>query len=111
MEPAGSKSGAIHAAAVETATSTGVVQPSEKKLHGAASDGHGEKKQPEPKPKQPRPRTDDKWKIFSGTANDALAKEVCEKLGLPMGQAYITRFSDGETYVQILETSAAPTSS
>ncbi len=50
-----------------------------------------------------RTRGEDKWKIFSGTANDALAKEVCEKLGLPLGQTRIDKFSDGETYVQILE--------
>ena len=40
----------------------------------------------EPKPKPVRQRRDDKWKVFSGTANDALAKEVCEKLGMPLGQ-------------------------
>jgi ribose-phosphate pyrophosphokinase len=102
MEPSGAKSGAMQAAAVETATSTPVVQHSEKKHHGAG-DGHGDKKQHEPKPKQLRPRDGDKWKVFSGTANDALAKEVCEKLGLPLGQVDIKRFSDGETYVQILE--------
>src|SRR5499427_4219893 len=90
MEAAGAKSGAVQMAAAASETATAVAQS-------------GDKKQPEPKPKQPRQRTDDKWKIFSGTANDALAKEVCEKLGLPMGQAHITRFSDGETYVQILE--------
>jgi ribose-phosphate pyrophosphokinase len=48
-------------------------------------------------------RHDEKWKIFSGTANDALAKKICEFLGLPLGQACITKFSDGETYVQIEE--------
>ena len=50
-----------------------------------------------------RSRQDDRWKIFSGTANDALASEICDFLGLPLGQACITRFSDGETYVQIEE--------
>ena len=49
------------------------------------------------------PRHDDKWKIFSGTANDGLAREICEYLGLPLGQAHIDKFSDGETYVQIME--------
>ncbi len=49
-----------------------------------------------------RARQDDKWKIFSGTANDALAKDICDFLGLPLGQACISKFSDGETYVQIL---------
>ena len=50
-----------------------------------------------------RARQDDKWKIFSGTANDALAKEICDFLGLPLGQTCISKFSDGEIYVQILE--------
>jgi len=50
-----------------------------------------------------RARQDDKWKIFSGTANDALAKDICTFLDLPIGKANITKFSDGETYVQIEE--------
>jgi len=92
---------------MEAATKTGIVSPAvseaatsviatEKKLSGPAPDAKGEKK-------PVRARHDDKWKIFSGTANDALAKEVCEYLGLPLGQANIAKFSDGETYVQIME--------
>src|SRR5499425_1284373 len=50
-----------------------------------------------------RPRVDEKFKIFSGTANEALADEVCAFLGLTRGQAMITRFRDGECYVQIQE--------
>src|SRR5579871_4051890 len=50
-----------------------------------------------------RARTDDKFKIFSGTANEALADEVCHFLGLTRGQAMITRFRDGECYLQIQE--------
>src|SRR5246500_4498697 len=50
-----------------------------------------------------RPRVDDKFKIFCGTANEALADEVCAFLGLTRGQAMITRFRDGECYVQIQE--------
>src|SRR5215469_762339 len=92
MEAAGTKSGAVQAVAAATETVTAPTQSSEKK-HTST----------EPKPKQVRHRTEEKWKVFSGTANDALAKEVCEKLGLPLGQTYITRFSDGETYVQIEE--------
>ncbi len=53
--------------------------------------------------KPQRARTDDKLKIFCGTANPALAEEVCQFLGIPRGQSSITRFSDGEHYVQILE--------
>jgi ribose-phosphate pyrophosphokinase len=50
-----------------------------------------------------RPRTDDKFKIFSGTANEPLADEVCNFLGMQRGQAQVTRFADGECYVQIQE--------
>jgi ribose-phosphate pyrophosphokinase len=93
MEAAGIKTGTVQTAAAATDTAPAVALHAEKK-HQAA---------PEAKPKPVRPRGDDKWKVFSGTANDALAKEVCEKLGLPLGQTHITRFSDGETYVQIME--------
>jgi len=56
-----------------------------------------------PERKPVRVRVDDKFKIFSGSANEALADEVCAFLGLTRGQAVITRFSDGEAYVQIQE--------
>jgi ribose-phosphate pyrophosphokinase len=50
-----------------------------------------------------RPRVDEKFKIFSGTANEQLADEVCNFLGMPRGQAQVIRFKDGECYVQIQE--------
>jgi ribose-phosphate pyrophosphokinase len=53
--------------------------------------------------KPQRSRADDKFKIFSGTANEALADEVCTFLGMTRGQALVTRFSDGEAYAQIQE--------
>jgi len=53
--------------------------------------------------RKPRPRTDEKFKIFSGTANESLADEVCHFLGMQRGQAQVTRFADGEAYVQIQE--------
>src|ERR1035441_2941107 len=86
MEAAGVKPGMVSAAAASE-TATAVAQQSDKKQQTAA----------DAKAKQMRTRNEDKWKIFSGTANDALAKEVCEKLGLPLGQTKITKFSDGET--------------
>ena len=46
---------------------------------------------------------DDKFKIFSGTANPKLADDVCAFLGLARNQALVTRFKDGEAYVQIQE--------
>src|SRR5580693_7497204 len=59
---------------------------------------------PEEKPeRKPRARVDEKFKIFSGTANELLADEVCHFLGMPRGQAQVTRFADGEAYVQIQE--------
>src|SRR5262250_2110353 len=56
---------------------------------------------PERKPHRARP--DDKFKIFCGTANPQLADEVCAFLGMNRGQALVTRFKDGEAYVQIQE--------
>ena len=53
--------------------------------------------------RKPRQRADDKFKIFSGTANEPLADEVCHFLGLQRGQAQVIRFRDGECYVQIQE--------
>jgi ribose-phosphate pyrophosphokinase len=56
---------------------------------------------PERKPQ--RVRVDDKFKIFCGTANEPLCDEVCAFLGMTRGQAMVTRFADGEAYVQIQE--------
>src|SRR5450432_1387111 len=56
-----------------------------------------------PERKSQRGRVDDKFKIFCGTANEPLCDEVCAFLGLTRGQAQVTRFSDGEAYVQIQE--------
>src|SRR5450631_872063 len=53
--------------------------------------------------KPQRGRVDDKFKIFCGTANEALCDEVCKFLGIARGQALITRFADGEAYVQLQE--------
>jgi ribose-phosphate pyrophosphokinase len=46
---------------------------------------------------------DDKFKIFCGTANEPLCDEVCHFLGLTRGQARVTRFADGEAYIQVQE--------
>ena len=42
-------------------------------------------------------------KILAGTANPSLAQEVADYLGVPMGQAKVSRFADGEVHVQIKE--------
>src|SRR6201982_1697398 len=43
------------------------------------------------------------FKVFSGTANPALAQEICDSLGCPLGSAMIRTFADGETHLQIQE--------
>src|ERR1700720_4330005 len=77
-----------------------LVTPTEKtekaeKKNPPVPDEKGERKQ--------RPRVDEKFKIFSGTANEPLADEVCHFLGMQRGQAQVIRFRDGECYVQIQE--------
>lgn len=43
-------------------------------------------------------------KIFTGNSEPALAQGICDRLGIHLGKAEITRFSDGETSVSIGET-------
>jgi ribose-phosphate pyrophosphokinase len=45
----------------------------------------------------------DRLKIFTGSANPALAEEMCGCLGIPLGKASLRQFSDGEIYLQIEE--------
>src|SRR6266568_6013806 len=80
------------AEATQTAPEVGSVTPAK----AAVEQPKGDKK---PVPT----RRDDKLRIFCGTSNPALCKEVCDFLGLPLGQTFLTQFSDGEIYVQILE--------
>src|SRR2546429_5816060 len=42
-------------------------------------------------------------KVFSGSANRDLAERICKYVGVPLGQATISSFPDGETYVRIEE--------
>ena len=42
-------------------------------------------------------------KLFSGNANRPLAKEIAQHLRMRLGDADVSRFSDGEVYVQINE--------
>src|SRR2546429_9041853 len=46
---------------------------------------------------------DERFKIFSGTANPILAESICRHLDVPLGKSVLGRFSDGEIYFQILE--------
>ena len=42
-------------------------------------------------------------KIFSGTANQPLARAICQSIGMELGKISITSFPDGETFVKIEE--------
>jgi ribose-phosphate pyrophosphokinase len=41
--------------------------------------------------------------IFSGNSNPALAQEMCEYIGLPLGRAEVFKFSNDNTFVRIGE--------
>jgi ribose-phosphate pyrophosphokinase len=41
--------------------------------------------------------------VFTGNANPALAREIAEYVGVPLGQASVTSFPNGETAVKINE--------
>ena len=45
----------------------------------------------------------ERMKIFSGNANLPLAEKICDKVGVSLGKANVTTFSDGETRVEIDE--------
>ncbi|HEY6248354.1 MAG TPA: ribose-phosphate pyrophosphokinase [Candidatus Angelobacter sp.] len=69
----------------------------------ANAESKAQKGSPKNEPKVQRSRHDDKFKIFCGTANEALTEEICAFLQMDRGKATVTRFSDGEVYIQILE--------
>jgi ribose-phosphate pyrophosphokinase len=54
-------------------------------------------------PKPVRAMNPDRLKIFTGSANPALAEEMCGCLGIPLGAASLRQFADGEIYLQIQE--------
>ena len=45
----------------------------------------------------------DELKVFSGNAHPALAKSVCDYLGIPLGKAEVFEFSNENIFVNILE--------
>jgi len=46
---------------------------------------------------------DKELKLFTGNANPALAREICGHLGISLGEATVSSFSDGEIRVRIEE--------
>jgi ribose-phosphate pyrophosphokinase len=45
----------------------------------------------------------DEVKVFTGNGNPALAQAICDHLAIPLGKADITRFSNENIFVQVLE--------
>jgi ribose-phosphate pyrophosphokinase len=54
-------------------------------------------------PKPVRAMNPDRIKVFCGNAHPPLAEEICLNLGIALGKAHVTTFSDGEIYLQIQE--------
>ncbi|WP_459129164.1 ribose-phosphate diphosphokinase [Guggenheimella bovis] len=48
-------------------------------------------------------RTGGTIKIFTGNSNLPLAKAICDELDMPLGEAIVTSFSDGEISISIQE--------
>jgi len=42
-------------------------------------------------------------KVFSGTANEPLARAICKSIGMQLGKCSIQPFPDGETFIKIEE--------
>ena len=42
-------------------------------------------------------------KVFTGSSNRTLAEEICQHIGVPLGEAVVTSFPDGESFVKINE--------
>ena len=47
--------------------------------------------------------SDSRLKIFAGNSNRPLAEEICQSIGVPLGEATVTAFPDGESFVKINE--------
>ncbi|MEC8426911.1 MAG: ribose-phosphate pyrophosphokinase-like domain-containing protein, partial [Pseudomonadota bacterium] len=41
--------------------------------------------------------------VFTGNANPQLAQQIVDRLGIPMGDATVSQFSDGEVAVELNE--------
>ena len=44
-----------------------------------------------------------KLKIFTGNSNKPLAREICDYLEVPLGDAVVTSFPDNESFVRYNE--------
>src|SRR6516225_7547804 len=71
---------------------------------GQNQDPKAKDAKPAPERKRTRNLSEDRrFKLFSGTANRPLAEEIGRHIGVPVGEAKLQRFADGEVYFQLLE--------
>jgi ribose-phosphate pyrophosphokinase len=70
---------------------------------GPRSHAQLETKAPAEKKKAKAHIEDKRFKIISGSANRALASEICRHIGVSLGETKMQRFADGEVYFQLLE--------
>jgi ribose-phosphate pyrophosphokinase len=47
--------------------------------------------------------SESRLKIFTGNSNRPLAEDICRNINVPLGEATVTSFPDGETFVKIDE--------
>ena len=40
-------------------------------------------------------------KVFTGSSNPQLAKDICRELGIPLGTCEVGSFADGENFASI----------
>ncbi len=71
--------------------------------NGAVQERTERNPRPAPERKRSRLSEDRRFKIFAGSANRALAEEICKQIGVPLGETKMQKFSDGEIYFQLLE--------
>jgi ribose-phosphate pyrophosphokinase len=80
------------------------IQDSNKAKDGKPAPDRQAPDKPAPDRKRARNLGEDKrFKLFSGTANRPLAEEIGRHIGVPVGEAKLQRFADGEVYFQLLE--------
>jgi len=75
-------------------------------VHATTQDAAARAKEAKPAADRKRTRNlseDKRFKLFSGTANKPLAEEIGRHIGVPVGEAKLQRFADGEVYFQLLE--------
>ena len=71
---------------------------------GGTPDAKAKDAKPAPERKRARNLSEDKrFKLFSGTANRPLAEAIGRHIGVPVGDAKLQRFADGEVFFQLLE--------